>query len=66
MNTYGLKFVSPTVVSTYVYLQPVVAVIVSIALGQDTLNTIKIVSAILVFTGVYLVSINARKINGKS
>ena len=66
MNTYGLKFVSPTVVSTYVYLQPLVAVIVSIALGQDTLNTIKIVSAILVFTGVYLVSINTRKINGKS
>lgn len=61
MNTFGLKYVSPTVVSTYVYLQPVVAVIVSIVLGQDTLNTIKIVSAILVFTGVYLVSVTANK-----
>jgi drug/metabolite transporter (DMT)-like permease len=61
MNTYGLKYVSPTVVSTYVYLQPVVAVIVSISLGQDTLNTIKIVSAILVFSGVYLVSVNRKE-----
>lgn len=58
MNIYGLKYVSPTVVSTYVYIQPLVAVIVSIALGQDRLNTIKIVSAVLVFTGVYLVSRN--------
>lgn len=65
MNTYGLKYVSPTVVSTYVYLQPVVAVIVSISLGQDTLNTIKIVSAALVFLGVYLVSVNRRSASKK-
>ncbi|MEZ5000671.1 MAG: DMT family transporter [Bacteroidales bacterium] len=58
MNIYGLKYVSPTVVSTYVYLQPVIAVAVSIALGQDSLNALKVLSAILVFAGVYLVSVN--------
>jgi drug/metabolite transporter (DMT)-like permease len=58
LNIYGLKYVSPTVVSTYVYIQPLVAVIVSIALGQDRLNAVKIVSAVLVFIGVYLVSKN--------
>jgi len=66
MNIYGLKYLSPTVVSTYVYIQPLVAVIVSIALGQDSLNTIKIVSALLVFTGVYLVSISGRGRDAKA
>jgi drug/metabolite transporter (DMT)-like permease len=64
LNIYGLKYVSPTVVSTYVYIQPLVAVIVSIALGQDRLNTIKIVSAVLVFIGVYLVSRNGKRPEG--
>lgn len=56
LNTYGLKYVSPTVVSTYVYMQPVVASIVAMILGQDRLTGIKVISAILVFIGVYLVS----------
>lgn len=56
LNTYGLKYVSPTVVSTYVYMQPVVATIVSMFLGQDSLTWLKGVSASLVFAGVYLVS----------
>jgi len=61
LNTYGLKYVSPTVVSTYVYMQPVVAAIVSMALGQDTLTWIKGLSALLVFLGVYLVSTGDKK-----
>lgn len=57
LNIGGLKHLSPTVVSTYVYLQPVVAVIVAVVLKQDTLNAQKIVSIVLVFAGVYMVSI---------
>jgi drug/metabolite transporter (DMT)-like permease len=56
LNTYGLKHVSPTVVSTYVYMQPVVAAIVSMLLGQDTLTWMKGLSGLLVFLGVYMVS----------
>jgi len=56
LNTYGLKYVSPTVVSTYVYLQPVIAVVVSLMLGQDRLTWFKVLTALLVFVGVYLVS----------
>lgn len=56
LNTYGLKYVSPTVVSTYVYLQPVVATVVAMSLGQDTLTWMKGLSALMVFSGVYLVS----------
>lgn len=52
----GQKRLRPTVVSMYAYLQPFIAAIVSIALQMDTLNWQKIVAAILVFGGVYLVN----------
>jgi drug/metabolite transporter (DMT)-like permease len=55
-NTLALKYVSPSVVSTYIYLQPVIASVFAIALGKDDLDMIKIVSAVLICTGVYLVS----------
>lgn len=55
-NTVALKYVSPSVVSTYIYLQPVLASVFAIALGKDSLDMIKVVSAILICTGVYLVS----------
>ncbi|WP_242156145.1 DMT family transporter [Aestuariivivens sediminis] len=63
-NIYALKFVSPSVNSSYIYLQPVVNfVIVSLSsfllvdntYAQD-INLVKILSCILVISGVYLVS----------
>jgi drug/metabolite transporter (DMT)-like permease len=59
LNAFALKTVSPTVVSFYIYLQPIVASIVAILLAKDTLDLIKIVSAGLIFMGVYLVSTNS-------
>lgn len=55
-NTVALKYVSPSVVSTYIYLQPVLASVFAITLGKDELDWIKVASAILICTGVYLVS----------
>lgn len=55
-NTIALRYVSPSVVSTYIYLQPVIASIFAVALGKDSLDWIKVVSAVLICTGVYLVS----------
>ncbi|HUS86323.1 MAG TPA: EamA family transporter [Bacteroidales bacterium] len=52
----SLKYVSLTVVSTYVYLQPVIAAVVSLVPGQDRLTWFKAFTALLVFPGVYLVS----------
>jgi drug/metabolite transporter (DMT)-like permease len=54
--TFGLRRLSPTIVSGYTYTQPVVAAIVASLLGQDSLNILKIFSACLIFTGVFLVS----------
>lgn len=55
-NIYGLKRLNPSVVSTYIYSQPLIASIVALLMQKDELNTVKIVSAILIFIGVYLVS----------
>jgi drug/metabolite transporter (DMT)-like permease len=55
-NIYGLKTLNPSTVSTYIYLQPVLASIVAIIASSDELNLIKVISAILIFLGVYLVS----------
>jgi drug/metabolite transporter (DMT)-like permease len=62
-NTVALKYVSPAVVSTYIYLQPVLASIFAISLGKDDLGWIKITSAALICTGVYLVSSKSKAEN---
>jgi len=52
----GQQRLRPTVVSMYVYLQPIVAVAVSIAYGRDTLDVPKVAAILLVFAGVFLVN----------
>ena len=53
---YGQKFIRPTLVSMYSYLQPIIAAIVSILAGVDTLSWQKILASVLVVGGVILVS----------
>lgn len=60
LNTYALKALSSTVVSMYIYLQPFLATIYAVILGKDTLTPIKIISAILIILGVYMVSYKKR------
>lgn len=55
-NNYGLKTISPGVVSVYIYLQPFLAAVIALMLGKDELDAIKIISGLLIFMGVYLVS----------
>lgn len=52
----GQKQLRPTVVSLYTYVQPLIGMITAIVLGMDRLNWQKVVAAILVFTGVFLVN----------
>ena len=56
LNSFALKVVTPTVASIYIYLQPIFAAIIALIAGKDELNLIKIISTILIFTGIYLVS----------
>jgi len=59
-NSLALKYVSPSVVSIYIYLQPIFATIFAISLGKDHLDWIKMFSASLICVGVYLVSAKAK------
>lgn len=52
----ALKRIRPTTVSMYNNAQPIIASTVAILLGQDILSWDKPVAALLVFTGVYLVT----------
>ena len=62
LNTYALKALSSSVVSMYIYFQPFLATLIAIALGKDTLTPIKILSAIFIVGGVYLVSKKAKSL----
>lgn len=56
LNTYALKALSSSVVSMYIYLQPFLATLIAIVLGKDELTVIKVISASLIISGVYLAS----------
>ncbi len=59
----GQKNLRPTIVSMYAYVQPFIASIVSIIIGMDAMTWQKILAAILVFSGVYLVNKSKAKEN---
>lgn len=52
----ALKQIRPTTVSMYNYVQPIIASAIAVAVGQDTFLMQKLLSAALVFVGVYLVT----------
>lgn len=56
LNLLSMKELKPTTVAVFIYLQPLFATIFAIGLGKDDLSWVKIVSAILIFVGVYLVT----------
>lgn len=54
----GQKRLRPTVAGMYNYVQPIVASIVAICWGMDTFNLVKVIAVVLIFGGVYLVTIS--------
>lgn len=50
------KRIRPTLVSMYTYVQPVIAIAISIAIGMDTLTWQKLLATALVFGGVVIVN----------
>ena len=52
----GQKRIRPTLVSMYGYLQPIIAIAVAIWTGMDHLTVTKVVAAIFVFSGVWVVN----------
>ena len=60
------KRIRPTIISMYSYVQPIIAISISIAIGMDVLTWQKVLAAVMVFGGVIIVSFSksAEKKNG--
>ena len=56
LNGFALSKANPILVSIYLYLQPLVAAIISIVLGIEYLTWKKLLAAILILCGIVLVS----------
>jgi drug/metabolite transporter (DMT)-like permease len=61
LNLLSMRELKPTLVAVFIYLQPLFATVFAISLGKDELSWVKISSAILIFTGVYLVTDKKRE-----
>jgi drug/metabolite transporter (DMT)-like permease len=56
LNNWALKYASPALLGVYIYLQPVLAVLIAVLTGKDTVTWDKAWQAALIFVGVWLVS----------
>lgn len=57
----GQRHLRPTVAGMYNYIQPLVACIVAILWGMDSFGISKAIAIMLIFTGVFLVTISRSK-----
>lgn len=60
-NSEALKKLSPSTVSIYIYFQPILATLFAILRKSDYLDRQKVFSCIIIFLGVYLVSVRSKK-----
>ncbi len=61
--SFAQKRIRPTIVSMYVYIQPIIMTILSIMWGLGTFNVEKMAAAVLIFVGVYIVTRSKKKNN---
>lgn len=62
LNTIALKELSPSIAGAYIYLQPLLTALIAIFIFQnDDLTWGKAASALMIFIGVYLVSIEKKR-----
>jgi drug/metabolite transporter (DMT)-like permease len=57
LNTMAMQHATPSVVGIYIYLQPALATIFALLMNRDEYPLIKIIATLLIFSGVYLVSL---------
>ena len=55
-NAYALRTLSPSTVSSFIYLQPIVGIVYAVSTKSDTLSIVSVTGMILIFIGIYLVT----------
>ncbi len=58
LNAYALRHASSGLVGSYIYLQPVMAVLIAIFTGHDVLSIEKLLSMFVIFTGLFIAARN--------
>ncbi len=61
-NVFAMKQLSPTVIGSYIYLQPLLASLIAILFFGETMTWVKAIAGVLIFSGVYLVSIKKKTV----
>jgi drug/metabolite transporter (DMT)-like permease len=61
LNMYALKTLPASTIGAFIYLQPLIAIIYAIISGNDTLDLVKIIAMLLVFSGVALATSKIKK-----
>ncbi len=60
-NIYALRVLSPGTAGAYIYLQPLFAAIIAMLWLGEALTWVKLLAAMLIFSGVYLVSFGLKR-----
>lgn len=60
-NIFALKRVAASVVSSFIYLQPIITAIIAAIIGVEQMTMLKLGAGLIIFLGVYLVSFQAKK-----
>ena len=61
LNPLALSKLKASTVGVFIYLQPVIAGLFAIVMGADMMDAVKVIAMLLIFSGVYLVSIKPKK-----
>ena len=65
-NLFALTKLKPTTLSIFIYLQPVIATVYALITNSDHLSTVKVAATLLIFIGVYMVTILNKPKQNKS
>ena len=60
-NIYALTQLKASTVSAFVYVQPIIGILFAIISGKDHLTAVKVIAALFVMLGVYLVGLKPKK-----
>ena len=63
LNPLAMTKLKASTIGTFLYLQPFVAGAFAVFMGSDSLDGVKIIAALLIFFGVFLVSLKTKPVN---
>jgi drug/metabolite transporter (DMT)-like permease len=61
-NIYGISVIGASATGSYIYTQPVFAAIIAMVFTGETYDWLKLLAAVLIFSGVYMVNYKPKSI----